>query len=235
MLTVQATVARDGFQFAIDTHFGPGITCVLGPSGAGKSTLLGVIAGLIAPDTGRVALGDQVWVDTRAKLAVPIEARHVAYVFQSLALFPHLDAVSNVAYAVPRSVPRDQRRERAAALLTKLGVSHLAHRRPRTYSGGEAQRVALARAMAMAPRVMLLDEPFSALDHDLKQPLMTLVRDVVTELRVPAIAVTHSLGEARALADRVVRIAAGRVVADGAPADMLPARGDHDRPIVAGG
>lgn len=226
-LAVDVTVARRDFTFAIATTFGPGITCVLGPSGAGKSTLLGAVAGLVQPTRGRVALGAEVWVDTATGVRVPIEARHVAYLFQSLALFPHLDALGNVAYAVPRAVPRPERRERAHALLTRLGVAHLAARRPRTYSGGEAQRVALARALAMTPRVILLDEPFSALDRELKRPLIALVRDLVREQGVPAIAVTHSLGEARGLADRVVRIAGGQVVADGTPAELL-SRAGHD-------
>ncbi len=121
-LAVDVTVARRDFTFAIATTFGPGITCVLGPSGAGKSTLLGAVAGLVQPTRGRVALGAEVWVDTATGVRVPIEARHVAYLFQSLALFPHLDALGNVAYAVPRSVPRPERRERAHALLTRLAA-----------------------------------------------------------------------------------------------------------------
>ncbi|MEZ4404655.1 MAG: ATP-binding cassette domain-containing protein [Kofleriaceae bacterium] len=227
-LAVDVTVERGGFTFAMTTTFAPGITCVLGPSGAGKSTLLGVIAGLVEPTRGRVALGAEVWVDTTARARVPVERRHVAYLFQALALFPHLSASSNVAYAVPRAVPRRERTARAMALLARVGVSHLAHRRPATYSGGEAQRVALARALAMAPRVILLDEPFSALDRELKRPLIGLVRDLVAEAGVPAIAVTHSLGEARALADRVIRVDAGHIVADGTPADLLATAGHDD-------
>ncbi len=231
-LTVDATVARSGrtgaFQLSIATRFERGITCVLGPSGAGKSTLLGVISGLIAPTRGRVALGDEVWVDTAARLRVPIERRQVAYLFQSLALFPHLDAIGNVGYALAPHVPRGARPALALALLARVGVAHLARRRPGTYSGGEAQRVALARALAMKPRVILLDEPFSALDRELKVPLIALVRALVDEAGVPAIAVTHSTGEARALADRVIRIAGGQVIADGTPAELLPRPGHDD-------
>ena len=192
---------------------------VVGPSGAGKSTLLGVISGLVRPTRGRVALGAEVWVDTAARVALPIEARHCAYLFQALALFPHLDALANVAYAVPRAVPRAERRARAAALLAKVGVAHLGPRRPRTYSGGEAQRVALARALAMAPSVVLLDEPFSALDRALKIQLAGLVRGLVDELGVPLVYVTHSTGEARALADRAIRLEHGKVVAEGSVDD----------------
>jgi molybdate transport system ATP-binding protein len=231
-LAVDATVERTGrggaFSFAISTRFERGITCVLGPSGAGKSTLLAIVSGLVTPTRGRVALGDEVWVDTAAAVRVPVERRHVAYLSQSLALFPHLDALGNIAYALAPFTPRAARLPLAHQLLARVGVAHLAHRRPRTYSGGEAQRVALARALAMRPRVILLDEPFSALDRELKIPLIALVRALVAEANVPAIAVTHSIGEARALADRVLKIAAGRVIADGTPAELLAAAGHDD-------
>jgi molybdate transport system ATP-binding protein len=214
--------ATAAFSLRVDTRFGRGITCVLGPSGAGKSTLLGVIAGLVTPDRGRVALDDDVWLDRARGVDVPVHRRRVAYLFQQLALFPHLDARDNVAYPLAASgLARPERHQRAEALLARLGVAHLARRRPRTYSGGEAQRVAMARALAMTPRVMLLDEPFSALDRELKIPLMSLVRDLADETGVPVVAVTHSIGETRALADRVVRIAGGQIVADGAPEDVL--------------
>jgi len=231
-LDVDITVERAGFRLAVTTRFARGITCVLGPSGSGKSTLLGAISGLVAPTRGRVALDDVVWSDTATGVRVPVERRHCAYLFQSLALFPHLDALGNVAYGMASELPRAERVALARTHLDRVGVGHLAHRRPRTYSGGEAQRVALARALAMHPRVILLDEPFSALDRELKVPLIALVRLLVLEADVPAIAVTHSTGEARALADRVIRIASGTVIADGAPADLLP-RAGHDDELVA--
>ncbi len=209
------------FRLGVDTTFGRGITCVLGASGSGKSTLLGIIAGLVQPTRGRVALGDEVWHDGERGVRVPIHRRRVAYLFQQLALFPHLDARHNVAYPLAGKGTLVDRLGRADALLARLGVAHLARRRPRTYSGGEAQRVALARALAMTPRVMLLDEPFSALDREIKVPLMALVRDLANETGIPVVAVTHSHGETRALADRVVRIAGGAIVADGKPDDVL--------------
>jgi molybdate transport system ATP-binding protein len=233
-LAIEARVHRRGRQqpFELDVRLdvAPGICSVLGPSGAGKSTLLAAIAGLVHPDAGRIALGEHVWFDAARNIDVPVDQRRVAYVFQNLALFPHLDAIHNVEYGMARSIPRAERHARAERLLAKLGVTHIARRRPRTFSGGEAQRVALARALAMEPAVILLDEPFSALDRALRVQLATLVRDLVDELNVPLLHVTHSTGEARALADRVVRIEHGRVVAEGTPAEILgkPGRGPFD-------
>jgi molybdate transport system ATP-binding protein len=211
-----------GFTLDVDITFRDGITCVLGPSGAGKSTILAVVAGLVDPTRGKVSLGDDVWVDTERRIDVPVHLRRVAYLFQSLALFPHLNALNNVLYPLRGKGTSQEQVARADALLEKVGVTHLRLRRPRTFSGGEAQRVALARALAMTPRVLLLDEPFSALDREIKVPLMRLVRQLADETRIPVIAVTHSIGETRALADRVIRIAGGRVVADGTVDSVLP-------------
>src|SRR5690349_8603788 len=113
-----------------------GITCIMGASGSGKSTILGVLAGLTVPDTGNVTVGNEVWLDRAKGIDVPIHQRRLSYVFQGLALFPHMSALHNVTYGMAH-VPRDQRIERAYALLKKLGVGHLATRRPRTFSGGE--------------------------------------------------------------------------------------------------
>jgi molybdate transport system ATP-binding protein len=141
-------------------------------------------------------------------------------VFQGLALFPHMTALGNVAYGL-HDQPRRDRPGKAQALLDRVGVGHLARRRPRTFSGGEAQRVALARALARSPKLMLLDEPFSALDRELRAQLTALVRELVAELAIPLIHVTHSVAEARLLADQVVRIERGKVVARGDVADVL--------------
>jgi molybdate transport system ATP-binding protein len=222
----------ESFQLDVDFDAPPGVTILFGPSGSGKSTTLRAIAGLVRPDSGRIALGDQVWLDRERRIDLPPQERRVAYVFQSLALFPHMTAVGNVCYGIDRALPRPERRERARALLDKLGVGHLADRRPRTFSGGEAQRVALARAMAMTPRVILLDEPFSALDRKLRIQLATLVRSLVDELGLPLLQVTHNVGEARALGDRVLRMEAGQIVARGG-VELLDE--DDDRRRAAAG
>jgi molybdate transport system ATP-binding protein len=208
------------FGLDVELQCPPGITCVMGPSGSGKSTLLAILGGLQLPDTGRVAVGDEVWLDRSAGIEVPVHKRRLSYVFQGLALFPHMTALGNVKYGM-HHLPAAERADRAMALLKRVGVTHLAHRRPRTFSGGEAQRVALARALARAPRLVLLDEPFSALDRDLRKQLTELVRELIAEAKVPLVHVTHSVAEARLLADRVVRIDGGKVVARGTPDEVL--------------
>jgi molybdate transport system ATP-binding protein len=131
-----------------------------------------------------------------------------------------MTALANVQYGM-HDVPRMEREDKAMALLKRVGVAHLARRRPRTFSGGEAQRVALARALARAPRLILLDEPFSALDRDLRKQLTSLVRELVAEAKVPLVHVTHSVAEARLLADQVVRIDKGKVVTRGTADEVL--------------
>jgi molybdate transport system ATP-binding protein len=221
-LEVEIALARgqgdDRFSLDVSFRVPPGITILFGPSGTGKSTTLQAIAGLVRPQRGRISLGTETWFDANRHFERPTRQRGIAYLFQSLALFPHLSAIGNVCYGISRQIAREERRTRAAALLERLGVSHLADRRPRTYSGGEAQRVALARALAMEPRVLLLDEPFSALDRDLRAQLVADVRALVSERRLPTVQVTHHLGEARAMGDQVLRMASGRIVESGTTA-----------------
>ncbi len=220
-LTATVALARtDGFVLDLELTCPPGITCIMGPSGAGKSTLLALLAGLLRPDRGRIALGDELWFDAARKIDVPVHARPLAFVFQGLALFPHLTASENVEYGMAE-LPRAARSQKARALLERVGTAQLADRKPGTLSGGEAQRVALARAIARSPKLMLLDEPLSALDRDLRGQLAALVKDLAAELAVPVIYVTHSEREAKVLADRVVRIERGGIVKTGTPADVL--------------
>jgi molybdate transport system ATP-binding protein len=209
--------------FALDVAFDvpPGVTVLFGPSGSGKSTTLAAIAGLVRPTSGRVALGDEVWFDSKANIDVAVHRRHVAFVFQSLALFPHMTGAQNVAYGMPRSLDREARHARALALLERLRVPHLADRKPRTFSGGEAQRVALARALGTSPRVILLDEPFSALDRELRVELVADLRESIRELGVPVVFVTHHRQEARALGERLVVLDRGRIERVGRVEDLL--------------
>ncbi len=220
-LVAKITLSRSS-EFALDVELScpHGITCIMGPSGSGKSTILAVLAGLAVPDRGRVAVGDHVWLDRERGIDVPIHRRRLSYVFQGLALFPHMTALRNVEYGM-QDTPRADRAAKAKRLLDRVGVGHLAKRRPRTFSGGEAQRVALARALARSPELVLLDEPFSALDRDLRAQLVSLVRELSKDLGVPIVHVTHSIAEARQLADQIVRLDKGRVVARGTPDEVL--------------
>ena len=219
-LAAKLRVQRGDFTLDVELACPPGITCVMGPSGSGKSTILAVLAGLALPDTGRVAVGSDVWLDRDRGINLPVHERRLSYVFQGLALFPHMTARHNVQYGM-QHVPRPERPAKARTLLERVGVAHLAERKPRTFSGGEAQRVALARALAREPQLVLLDEPFSALDRDLRAQLVALVRGLGAELGVPIVHVTHSVAEARQLADQVVMLERGKIVACGPASDVL--------------
>lgn len=222
-LAVRAKLARPGggFDLDVDLRVGRGITVVFGPSGAGKSTILSIVAGLIRPDVGRVALGSHVWHDSDTRAYHPVHDRRVAFVFQSLGLFPHLTALANVEFGVDRALSKADRRERARASLARFRGEHLSDRRPRTFSGGEGQRVALARAFAMTPRVMLLDEPFSALDSALRAEFVQDLRSFAADLNIPILHVTHDRAEAAALADAVILMERGRVAGVGTAQEVL--------------
>jgi molybdate transport system ATP-binding protein len=192
-----------------------GTTVLFGPSGSGKSTTLAAIAGLVKPAEGLIRLGDETWLDSKKGHSLAVHKRRVAFVFQSQALFPHMTAIANVTYGMDRALSQEERDRRANKLLEQWRVLHVADRKPRTFSGGEAQRVALARAFATSPRVILMDEPFSALDEDLRQTLMRDVKEFIRELGVPALFVTHSKMEAEALGDRVIVLERGKIVREG--------------------
>ena len=187
---------------AVDFGVGPHESVALvGPSGSGKSTLLRVVAGLLAPDTGAVRWDDMDLV------GVPAHRRRFGLVFQDAVLFPHLDVGGNVAYGLRAAgVPRAEAAERVDRLLALVDLPGYAGRRVDTLSGGQAQRVALARALAPEPRLLLLDEPFGALDRELRDRLGAEVRALLRELGIPALHVTHDPAEAAAVADRVARL-----------------------------
>lgn len=218
--TVLAGPAASAPRLEVEFSVAPGVTVLLGPSGAGKTTALSVIAGLLRPAKGRVALGDQVLFDEASSVWVPTHLRRIALVFQSLALFPHLSVEENVAFGV-RAASREERRAAANAWLKRAQAESLASRAVSTLSGGEAQRVALARALASEPRALLLDEPFSALDESLRTALGEDVARLAAELQLPTLLVTHDRSDARRLGTRVLELRAGRLVNDGTPAEVL--------------
>jgi molybdate transport system ATP-binding protein len=211
MIDVAARKALREFTLDVELSFARGVTVLAGPSGAGKSTLLRIVAGLVRPDAGRVALGERVLHGDGVD--VPAFRREVAYLFQEYALFPHLDVLDNVAYGLAaRGVPRERRRALALAWLERVGLGALARARPRTLSGGERQRAALARALAWTPRALLLDEPFAALDGATRLRVRDEVRATLAPLDVPVVLVTHDESDVAAFAAPVVRLERGRVV-----------------------
>lgn len=194
------------------------LTALVGPSGAGKTSMLRVLAGLMRPAHGRVQVGEEVWCDTTAGVHRAPQERHVGLVFQHYALMPHLDATDNVALSLLH-LPRAARRARARDWLTHMRLEPALHaRRPAALSGGQQQRVAIARALAREPKLLLLDEPFSAVDQMNRQGLYTLLADLRRELSIPIVLVTHDLQEARLLADQLVVMDAGHVLQQGSPA-----------------
>src|SRR5581483_11440424 len=207
-----AVRAVDGVDLAVRDGR---LLALLGPSGCGKTTILRLIAGLEQADAGTVALGGQIVADSGRH--VPPEARRVGMVFQDYALFPHLTVADNVAYGLPRSRERGKRVE---ALLELVGLAGLGRRWPHELSGGQQQRVALARALAPRPRVLLLDEPFSNLDAELRMRVRGEVRAILREAAVTGIFVTHDREEALSLADEVAVMQAGRILQVAAP-DVL--------------
>ena len=183
----------------------------MGRSGAGKTSLLRTVAGLERPDAGRVMLGSETWFDASRKFDVGAEQRRVGYLPQDYGLFPHLSVAANVRFAGRRDRPD---------LLERFGIEHLARARPQELSGGERQRVALARALAREPRVLLLDEPFGALDEVTRRQVRDVLADVLSELELPALLVTHAFDDAAALARRVGVLDGGMLVQIATPAEI---------------
>jgi molybdate transport system ATP-binding protein len=209
-------------SFTLDVDFGapPGVTILFGASGAGKSQTLRAIAGLARPDEGRISVGGEVFFDSARGVDLPVRLRRAGYVFQNLALFPHMTALENVEFGAAEPGRRG-RRAKALELLERFGVAHAAGRRPRAVSGGEAQRVALARALAGEPRLLLLDEPLSALDEPVKLDIITALKELNQSLRLPILYVTHSRDEALSLGERALVFERGRVVASGEPHEVF--------------
>ena len=215
-MSVQLRHRLGAFELDAAFEFGgrPGVTALFGPSGAGKSTVINAIAGLVQPAFGRILLGNETLLDTDRGVSVPARLRRIGVVFQDTRLFPHLSVRANLLYGWQRT------RERAPAqaidsVIALLALEGLLERRPRTLSGGEKSRVALGRALLMDPRALLLDEPLAALDAARKAEILPYLERLVRETRIPMLYVSHSLDEVARLADRMVVIDKGRVVADG--------------------
>jgi molybdate transport system ATP-binding protein len=210
------------FVLDVSLEASPGITILFGPSGAGKSTLLDCIAGLVRPDVGRIIAAAELLFDSAAAIDLAAQKRRIAYVFQTLALFPHLTVEENVAYGLS-ALSESKQRERVGEILSAFHAEHLRKKKPGEISGGEKQRIALARSLVTEPRVLLLDEPLTGLDAKLKSAIVDDLRAWNTANRIPILYVTHSREEVDALGERVIAIDNGRVVSAGTPMDVLDA------------
>ncbi|GGM08117.1 polyamine-transporting ATPase [Streptomyces fumigatiscleroticus] len=226
MIEIRGVGHRFGRTRALDDvtlDIGEGEFCaLLGPSGCGKTTLLRILAGFEKPETGTVTL------DGRDLLAVPPHRRPVNLMFQSFALFPHLSVERNVAYGLERErLPRREVRERVEEVLATVGLTEHARRRPHQLSGGQRQRVALARAIVKRPRLLLLDEPLSALDKQVRAGMQLELKRLQHEVGITFLVVTHDQEEAMSLADRIAVMNAGRVEQTDAPVEL------YERPRTA--
>lgn len=222
-----AVTLRQAGPIPLDVSFAcePGqVLSIFGPSGSGKTTILRSIAGLYAPAEALVRAGGEIWVDTAAHLSVPVHRRAVGVVFQEYALFPHLTAVGNVMTALGH-LPRSGRRARAEALLNLVHLSSHLDRRPAELSGGERQRVAVARALARDPAVLLLDEPFAAVDRAVRRHLQDEIDQIRRSLDIPLILVTHDFDDVVRLATHLLILDRGGTVAAGSP-EALTSRPD---------
>jgi molybdate transport system ATP-binding protein len=221
------------FQLEVEFTAQPGITILFGPSGSGKTTVLECVAGLISPDTGRVALGGRVLFDSGSGINVAVPERHVGYVFQDLALFPHLTIRENAEYGIS-NLNRLQRQQRVDPLLESFRIRHLVDRYPEEISGGERQRVALARALVTEPGILLLDEPLGGLDAPAKSAILDDLREWNQIHRIPILYVTHAREEVLALGESVIVLERGRLIARGTPHQVLTAPAQETVAQLAG-
>ena len=219
-ISAQLQLSRSDFSLDVDLQLpGHGVTALFGPSGCGKTTCLRSLAGLERAQ-GRVAVNGNVWQDDARKQWLPTHQRALGYVFQEASLFPHLSVQKNIDYGLKRT-PVERRKVSRDRAVELLGIAHLMDRMPATLSGGERQRVAIARALATSPEVLLMDEPLAALDAQRKAEVLPYLEQLQRHLQIPVIYVSHSLDEVARLAQHMVLLNAGRVVAQGAVTDLL--------------
>lgn len=212
ILDIDIALPRRAFELRVALTLGTETLALIGPSGAGKTSLLRAVAGLDRPRAGHIRLGDDVWFDAGSRINVSAERRLTGYLPQDYGLFPHLTVTGNIRFAGKRDRPD---------LLERLGIGHLASARPHQLSGGERQRVALARALAREPRVLLLDEPFGALDAITRHEVRDELDELLSELALPSLLVSHSFDDATALARRIGVIEQGRLVQLAPPDELL--------------
>ena len=214
--------AAKGRGLAVEARFNvaTGFTILFGPSGAGKTTILDCVAGLQKPDSGRIRVNDETFFDSEKQVNVATRYRNIGYLFQTVALFPHMTVRQNIEYGLAQLDARE-RQARSGEIAGSFGIAGLLDRRPAKISGGERQRVALARALVTCPKALLLDEPMSALDRNTKSRILDDLRVWNEDHAVPILYVTHEREEVYALGDRVLVVEAGKIVAEGTPHEVL--------------
>ena len=229
-ITARLQLQRADFALDVDLQLpGQGVTALFGPSGCGKTTCLRSIAGLERAQ-GRVAVNGEVWQDDATRHWLPTHQRALGYVFQEASLFPHLSAQDNIRYGLKRTPPA-RRKVQLDQLVDLLGIAQLLPRKPATLSGGERQRVAIARALATSPRVLLMDEPLAALDAERKAEVLPYLDRLSEQLALPILYVSHSMDEVSRLADTMLLLQAGKVIAQGPVADVMTRM---DSPLAQG-
>lgn len=202
---IAMTLRRGSWERRVDITAGPGITALVGRSGAGKSSALDAVAGLLRPVSGRIAVAGDVVFDANAGINLPPERRACGYVFQDYRLFPHLNVRANLLFGL-KLAPPERRFLTLDDVAPMLGIADLLDRRPNTLSGGEAQRVAIGRALLAAPRFLLMDEPFSAVDAPRRAAIGALIERIGRDLALPVLLVTHSAEDVDRLADTVIAL-----------------------------
>jgi molybdate transport system ATP-binding protein len=203
-----------GFSLDIEWEVGNELAVLFGYSGAGKSMTLQAIAGLMKPDEGFIRLGEREYFNSSSAIDEPPQRRPFGYVFQDLALFPHMTVKENIDYG-GRGMKRGEREERAGEMISLFHLRGLERKLPSEISGGQKQRTAIARTLMTGPRTILLDEPFSALDHPIRVEMGRLLKEIRREFGIPVVLVTHDIFEAYTLADRMIVYAGGRVIQSG--------------------
>lgn len=216
------TALVENFALGVAFSLHDGITILFGSSGAGKTTLLDCIAGLRTPDKGRVSVADRVLFDSERGINVSVGARRIGYVFQDLALFPHLSVEQNVGYGL-NAIDAEERNRRIRKALESLAITALGKRRPSELSGGERQRVALARALVTEPSILLLDEPLAGLDLPVRMKIAEDLRRSIQNLPIPVLYVTHNRDEVFMLGEKLLVLENGKLTAQGTPHEVLSA------------